>query len=561
MAVNTCLLYCELAQVLGPQLDTHVEALVANLLKMAGFTKKITAQQSQATISTIITNTSAQPRIIIPLLWNASQDKIVQARAYVVGHIKLYLEHHGHRSKHSIEASNHVETLEKALKRALADSNPAAREQARILFWVFEDIWPDRGTAILETLELVARKQVEKACPSPNSQSVLPPTTPQISKKSSVAAAIAASRAKAKVIATAPPTLRHQATSSSHAGAPRRAGSQSPSSKAPMVVRPNSPLRSTTAPPSPRRVSSASSARTTSMGNVHLVSHRRTPSDASVKAERPTSPAGSNQDTTRRQSSPLTGTGSTMRKALAIALPPSPPSQATPTPSHRPRNGAVPLPPRQSLSQVFNMADDSLLMAQTVPIPDDTDSEDDVSMNLMSFSAPQAVYSETKLSPLSDGTASPVSDSRPAASISNALSSGSISDMAESQQFVVEDALRARAEQAESAAERLLELVEPEEVTQHRSAIPESLTKTTNGHGEATPKAEVKPVPILASRPKAVPVTPDSRASKIMKQAAMFMDSPAPNRNGRPANLLDVLQSQPPQTGWWLKRNTCEIRV
>ncbi len=109
VAINTCLLYCDLAVALGPQLDPHVDALLTNLLKMGGFTKKLTAQQSQTTVSTIITNTSAQPRVIIPLLWVTSQEKIVQARAYVVGHIKLYLEHHGHRAKNAIEASNHVE--------------------------------------------------------------------------------------------------------------------------------------------------------------------------------------------------------------------------------------------------------------------------------------------------------------------------------------------------------------------------------------------------------------------------------------------------------------------
>ncbi len=565
VAINTCLLYCDLAVALGPQLDPHVDALLTNLLKMGGFTKKLTAQQSQTTVSTIITNTSAQPRVIIPLLWVTSQEKIVQARAYVVGHIKLYLEHHGHRAKNAIEASNHVDTLEKALKRGLADSNTAAREQARLLFWVFEEIWPDRGSAILETLEPVSRKQVEKACPNPNSQSTLAPVTPQVSKKTSVAAAIAASRAKAKAIATAPPTLRHQATSTSHAGAPRRAGSPSISPRNSTVARPASPLRPATTPSSPssHRVPSTSSTRSTSAANIPVAGHSRTHSNGSSKAERSTSPALSDQGIIRRLSSPLSGsaTSSTMRKALVTALPPSPPSpasQASPTPRRPPRSEAAPLPPRQSLSQVFNMANDSLLMAQTVPIPDDTDSEDDQSINLMSFSGHLGTQQQTKITPKSQKTLSLESESRPPASVSNALSSGSISDMADSQQFVVEDALRARAEQAESAAERLLELVEPPEEGPHRPILPALIMKTPASNGQATPKPKTKPAPLPAARPKPVPVTPDSRASKIMKQAAMFVDSPAPARNGRSSNLLDVLQNQTQQTGWWLKRNARE---
>jgi CLIP-associating protein 1/2 len=561
VAINTCLLYSELATTLGPQLDPHVDVLLTNLLKMAGFTKKLTAQQSQTTVGTIITHTSAQPRIVIPLLWNTLQEKIVQARAFVVGHLKLYLEHHGLRFKNAIEGSGQVETLEKALKRALADANPAAREQARILYWVFEDIWPDRGIAILDTLDSVARKQVEKVCPN-KSQAALPPTTPQASKKSSVAAAIAASRAKAKIIATAPPSLRHQATSASYAGVPRRTGSPGVSPKN-STVRPGSPQGSTTpsSPPS-RRVASASLSRSTSASNVPLNSNSRAPSDTSDRAGRAISPALSDGGK-RRLSSPLAGasTSATLRKAVATALPPSPPSSnASPTP-RRPltltKTDPVPLP-RQSL-QILANDNDSLLMAQTVPIPDDTDSEDDQSINLMSFSAPYEMYPPTKVTPKSQRTLSPVSDSLPPASVSNALSSSSISDMTGSQTIVVEDALRARAEQAESAAERLLELVEPEdEATPHRPIPPASLMKSTNGHGQATPKPKTKPTPIPTMRPKMVPVTPNNRASNIMKQAAMFMDSPAAPKNGRSSSLLDVLQSQTHETGWWLKRKTCE---
>ncbi|KAF9485369.1 hypothetical protein BDN70DRAFT_871407 [Pholiota conissans] len=555
VAINTCLLYSELATTLGSQLDPHVDVLLTNLLKMAGFTKKLTAQQSQTTVATIITYTSAQPRTVIPLLWNTLQEKIVQARAYVVGHLKVYLEVHGHRSKNAIEGSGQVDTLEKALKRALADANPAAREQARILYWVFEEIWPDRGMSILETLDSVARKQVEKACPN-KAQANLPPATPQVTKKSSVAAAIAASRAKAKAIATAPPSLRHQATSA-YAGNQRRAGSPNISPKN-STARPGSPQGSVTAPSSPRRVVSTNLSRSTSVANMPLRTHSRTPSDSSDKAARSTSPSLSDQGK-RRLSSPLanSATSSTLRKAVATALPPSPPSSVTsPTPRRplaAPRTDPVPLP-RDSL-KLLSDENDSLLMAQTAPHPSDTDSDDDQSVNLMSFSAPFQSYPPAAVTPKSQRTLSPVSDSLPTASVSNALSSGSIFDMASSQQIVVEDALRARAEQAESAAERLLELVEPEdEASPSRPVISVSSTKTTNGNGLATPKPKTKPAPITVGRPKAFPTTPTNRASTIMKQAAMFMDSPAAPKNGRSSSLLDVLQSQAHETGWWLKR-------
>ncbi|KAJ3513329.1 hypothetical protein NLJ89_g3009 [Agrocybe chaxingu] len=566
VAVNTCLLYAELSLALGPLLDPHCELLLTHLLKMAGFTKKLTAQQSQSAVTVILSYASAPPRIIIPMLWSLLQEKTVQARVYAVGHFKHYLEVHGHRSKTAIETSNGLETLEKALKKALADPNPSVKEVARQWFWAFEDVWQDRGIAILESLDAIARKQLEKACPNPEAQAALPPTTPKQPKKSSVAAAIAASRAKAKAIATAPPSLRHQATSSSYTGgAQRRAGSPSTSPRQ-SLTRPVSPLRVATSPPSPgrQRVVSATLTRSTSATTTTPSHSRTTSAEKLAGTARSESPSLSDSGARRRTSSPLSGvaTGSSIRKALATALPASPPSsvgQISPTPRGPAiRNGAVPLPSRQSLTQAPTHDDTSLLMAQTVPIPeDDTDSEH--SINLMSFSAPFEKYTPKQSGPKSPPT-SPVSDSRPSASVSNALSSGSISDMTVSQQPIVEDALRARAEQAESAAERLLELVEPEdEGIMHHPSLPASLLRTTNGQKQPAHKPKAKPTPLPIKSGKVTPVTPSNRASMIMRQAALFTDSPA--QNGKSASLLDVLQNRKLETGWWLKRKTLLVQA
>ena len=119
---------------------------------MTGFTKKIVAQQSQACVTVILQLTSAQPRIVLPLLWNSLQEKTVQARAFVASHFKTYLEVHGRRSKISIESSAGLDVLEKFLKKALEDANPAVRESARVCFWMFEEIWQDRGAIILASL-------------------------------------------------------------------------------------------------------------------------------------------------------------------------------------------------------------------------------------------------------------------------------------------------------------------------------------------------------------------------------------------------------------------------
>src|SRR5215471_17482791 len=175
VALNTSCLYSELAEALGPALDSFCDMLLTNLLKMAGYTKKIAAQQSQISVTTIITHCSAQPRVTLPLLWSTLQEKTVQARAFAVGHIKTYLEVHGARSKHLIETTGGQDLLEKSVKKALADANPTVRESARVCFWVFNGIWRERGLVVLDSLDNVARKQLEKVCPNPEAAVVVGP--------------------------------------------------------------------------------------------------------------------------------------------------------------------------------------------------------------------------------------------------------------------------------------------------------------------------------------------------------------------------------------------------
>ncbi|KAF7352974.1 hypothetical protein MVEN_01265000 [Mycena venus] len=526
VAVNTCSLYSEMAVALGPALDPHCDALFTNLLRMAGFTKKLTAQQSQASVSAIIEHTSTPPRILLPLLWTTLQEKTVQARAFVVAHIKQYLEVHGQRSKHAIETSGGLEILEKSLKKALADANPAVRENARVCFWVFDNLWRERGVMLLGGLDSVARKQLEKACPNPELAAAVLPATPKPAKKSSVAAAIAASRAKAKAIATAPPTLRHQATASSHVAPVRRAGSPSLSPKN-SVARPSSPA------PDVNLFELASVAEISDCVEWHDALHYSPPSPPS-----PTEQSASR----RRTTSPLAPSpnrSSTFRPTIKATLPAStsssfnrPPTAGGAGTSTTPgRNGssvrnANAVPVRHSaLFTLPHMDDESLLLAQTVPIPGSDSGDSENSANLLSFSAVGA---------------------------SNALSSGSLETT--TGQPVVEDALRARAEQAESAAERLLELVDPDDESMQHSTIPSSLLVGMNSSASNGVKVKVKPaLPPLGAIKTKPPVTPVNRASAIMRQAAQFKNSPAHNGHAS-ASLMDVLHDQRHQTGWWLKR-------
>ncbi len=569
VATNTCSFYNELAIALGTALDPFCELLFNHLLRLASLTKKIAAQTSQATVTTLLQYVSAQPKVIIPPLWNILQDKAIQTRSYAIGHVKTYLEVHGSRATHSIEASGGIDLIEKIVKKALSDANAGVRDNARQLFWVFQGIWPERGAVILQGLDNTSRKQLEKACPNPEAIASLPsPVTPPRTKKSSVAAAIAASRAKAKAIATAPPSLRHQATSTSHtirATSPPTRRPTSPSlstSSSTGAIRASSPV-SRSSPPRSRILSGGTLSRSTS-SNVASSTTARGPRRQAQSAS-PPSPT-SEQTFRRRVSSPYASVNpspptshSAFRKAVEIALPASPPgsvtslSSPTPRPQKVGQAAAVPVY-RESLSiaglhQLAGCEEESLLLATNIPVPEDSDSDMDLdeSVNLISFSTPYEVYPPVPRSNSQANSFSPVSTS-PKRPCSNALSTGTSSPPAGVAQPLVEDAMRARAEQAESAAERLLELVEPEDDHTHASPIPAALL-VRNGQDEGG-KVKASTVPSVPRTP-----TNNKRSAAIMQQAALFQDSPA--ANGKTASLFALVDGRESAGEWWAKRMGC----
>lgn len=493
-----------------------------------------------------MSNTSPQPRTIIPLLWICLQDKKPQARSSVIEHVKTYLDVHGLRVKTAVDSSGSFDTLENCIKKSLTDANAGVRQNARIAFWSFEGLWKDRGRIILEAQDGTNRKQLEKACPNQENLPKVQPTTPQM-KKSSVAAAIAASRAKAKTIATAPPTLRHQATSAARTMSPP-GSSVSPRSSLGLSGR-----TTPTSPPVQARskVSTQSPRTRTTSGKFNTVSHSR---NSSGESSNSSSYPGHRVVPLPFSSPPR---GSVLRQALQTALPSSPPQRTSETvlaPVSQPSSENEP-ERQQSTSFArhslylpdFEDTDhgkSDLLTAIAIPLPDDADSDIDVDeSNHISFSSPYEKFPpEPQPKSRADSQSTTSNGHQPGLEPSSSTGSPPVSVS----QPVIEDALRARAEQAQSAAERLLELVEPEDgVTQP----PPSLL-LNNGTS-----SKMVQVPSLMAQMR-TPTTPANKSAAIRKQAAAFRDSPA--HQTAPSLMTDMLRPTTSRAdgSWWRKRMT-----
>lgn len=140
-----CSFVQEAARTNGPGLDPLVEILLQNLVKLCGGTKKISSQNGNVTVDTIIGKVSYNVRLL-QHIWLACQDKNVQPRTYATGWLKTLINKEANH-KHLVEHGGGLELIEKCLKKGLADPNPGVRENMRSTYWTFAKVWPARAEA------------------------------------------------------------------------------------------------------------------------------------------------------------------------------------------------------------------------------------------------------------------------------------------------------------------------------------------------------------------------------------------------------------------------------
>lgn len=177
--------------------------LAVCLLTDSGLTKRIIAEKSQKAVTAILLHTSPAPVKLIGHIAAAVQDKSIQTRQYGAGHLKTYLEFQAKNHRGLVEGTpSAIEQIQQLLKKCLADTNNLVREQGRLAFWSFEKLWPSQASALLNTLDGPARKQLEKANPrtgaTPVSSKISKPKTP---RSSAMSALLAAKRAQAAELA------------------------------------------------------------------------------------------------------------------------------------------------------------------------------------------------------------------------------------------------------------------------------------------------------------------------------------------------------------------------
>lgn len=165
MSSNGSQLVQEMAQTLGPSIDSMLEILMQNAVKLCSATKNISAQNGQATVDALLSNATYNVRLV-QHIWFAAQDKNVQPRTFASGWLQTIMKRQAH-SKAAFEHSGGLELAEKIIKKGLSDATPKVREQMRGTFWAFHATWPDRAVPIMDGLDAKSRTLLEKDASNP----------------------------------------------------------------------------------------------------------------------------------------------------------------------------------------------------------------------------------------------------------------------------------------------------------------------------------------------------------------------------------------------------------
>lgn len=145
LSQESCNLVQDIAVSYGPAMDPMVELLMQTFIKLAASTKKISSQNANICIDTIIGRVTYTNRLMVHVA-GPYADKNPQPKLFATGWLKTILEKEAHHKSH-IEHGGGLDLIESSIKKGLNDANPGVREKMRGTFWKFHSMWPAKADA------------------------------------------------------------------------------------------------------------------------------------------------------------------------------------------------------------------------------------------------------------------------------------------------------------------------------------------------------------------------------------------------------------------------------
>ncbi|KAI9301325.1 clasp N terminal-domain-containing protein [Cunninghamella echinulata] len=157
-----------IGQYLGKEIDSYTfETLFIGLLQCSNSSKQIIANKAKETTICFLSTTTYHNKVIT-LLASAFKDKNNQVRHFTSIYMKTYLDTHivNPHVRTNMERHHALHHIDLFLKAGLLDATPHVREVCRTIFWLYQQYYPARSEKILQSFDLLTRKQLEKLKPT-----------------------------------------------------------------------------------------------------------------------------------------------------------------------------------------------------------------------------------------------------------------------------------------------------------------------------------------------------------------------------------------------------------
>ncbi|KAA8651842.1 hypothetical protein EYZ11_004380 [Aspergillus tanneri] len=180
LTTNGCLCIQDLARWCGPQIDSMVEIIMQNLIKLCSVPKKIAAHHGDNAVQAVIMNVTITARVLYHVS-SACEDKRVQVRLFAAGWVRAIIDCQS-TNRTVVEHGGGVDMIVKSITKGLGDANPEVRAAMRHTFWRFDAVWPARAKILLSDLDAKSRTLLEKDSNNPNLNKPASPARPSSAK-------------------------------------------------------------------------------------------------------------------------------------------------------------------------------------------------------------------------------------------------------------------------------------------------------------------------------------------------------------------------------------------
>ncbi|KAL4915543.1 clasp N terminal-domain-containing protein [Aspergillus aurantiobrunneus] len=143
-------------------LDPMIDIILSNAMKLCGNSKKITSQNGNLTVATLLENVTCNTRVLGHIT-SAATNTNNNLRLFSAGWLRIIING---QTRHKTTPDG-LATIAQCIKNGVSDARGDNREAYRFTYWDFHKMFPDRARQILSEVLPKHRSMIEKDAANP----------------------------------------------------------------------------------------------------------------------------------------------------------------------------------------------------------------------------------------------------------------------------------------------------------------------------------------------------------------------------------------------------------